>query len=141
MKIYFISGLGADERAFERLLIPKGYEVKHIPWKPLAGKTTIESYSRLLAEEIDTSMPFILAGLSFGGIIAAEICNYLKPEKLILFSTVKHRKELPLYYRIAGRLKLYKFIPPRLFRLTLWFLYWFFGPLKPHRKSINQFVH
>ncbi|HEX8377120.1 MAG TPA: alpha/beta hydrolase [Pedobacter sp.] len=141
MKLYFISGLGADERAFEKLLIPEGYEVKHIPWKPLSGNTSIEGYSRLLAEEIDASAPFILAGLSFGGIIATEISKYLKPEKLILFSTVKHRKELPFYYRIAGRLKLYKLIPPGIFRSTLWFLFWFFGPLNPTgRVLISSFI-
>jgi hypothetical protein len=43
LKLFFISGLGADERAFEKLLIPEGYEVKHIPWKPLAGNTTIKA--------------------------------------------------------------------------------------------------
>jgi hypothetical protein len=48
---------------------------------------------------------------------------------------------LPFYYRLAGRLKLYKLIPPGLFRLTLWFLCWFFGPLNPAgRILISSFI-
>lgn len=129
MKIYFLSGLGADKRAFERIKLPPGYEMCHIPWAELKGDETIEDYAKQLSERIKTTEPFILAGLSFGGIMAAEISKFIKPQRIILFSTVKTRKELPLLYRLAGKLKLYKVLPVVLLPLLLPFLYWFFGPL------------
>ena len=140
MIIYFISGLGADERAFQRIKLPAGYEIQHIPWEPVKGNETLETYARQLSARIDHSKPFMLAGLSFGGLLAIEISKFLKPEKLILFSTVETRFELPAIYRLAGRLKLYKLLPNVVPTYALRFLYWFFGPLdEAGRKLIAAF--
>jgi pimeloyl-ACP methyl ester carboxylesterase len=141
MIIYFVSGLGADERVFERLQLPQGYEMRHIPWESVAESQTIESYARRLARKIDGSKPFMLAGLSFGGMIATEICKFLEPEKLLLFSTVKTAAELPALYRLAGKLKLYRILPAKIFKITLPFLYWFLGATDEHgRKLISSYV-
>ena len=127
MNIYFISGLGADERIFQKIRLPKGYEIRHIPWQPARAEQSIASYARQMANSIDANKPFMLAGLSFGGMIASEICKFLKPEKLILFSSVKTAAELPALYRLAGKLGLYKIIPGKIYKLTLPFLHWFLG--------------
>ncbi|MGV3508112.1 MAG: alpha/beta fold hydrolase [Sphingobacteriaceae bacterium] len=141
MKIYFLSGLGADKRAFERIKLPPGYDMCHIPWRKLKGNETINEYARQLSKEINNTEPFMLAGLSFGGIMATEISKFIKPQRLILFSTVKTRKELPLLYRLAGKLKLYKVLPVVLLPLLLPFFYWFFGPLdKAGRRLVSAFL-
>ena len=140
MIIYFISGLGADERIFQRLRLPAGYEMQHISWQKTAEKQTIGSYARQMAAAIDSAKPFMLAGLSFGGMIATEICKFLKPEKLILFSTVKTAAELPAFYRFAGKLKLYRVFPPKTYKTVLPFLYWFLGAHDDEgRKLISSF--
>ncbi len=142
MKVYFLSGLGADKRAYKRISLPSGFEVFHIEWKPVRGDESIQEYAQYLSEEIDTSEPFILAGLSFGGIMAIEVSKIVKPVKLIVFSTVRTKSELPLLYRFAGKLRLYKLLPYKLFSLSLPFLYWFFGPLdKEGRVLISEFLH
>jgi len=141
MIIYFISGLGADERVFERLQLPNGYEMRHIRWEPVKIDQSIVSYARQLATKIDASKPFMLAGLSFGGIIAAEICKFLRPDKLILFSTVKTAAELPALYRLAGSLKLYRILPRKIFSVMLPFLYWFLGATdEAGRKLISSYL-
>ncbi|WP_207532530.1 alpha/beta fold hydrolase [Desertivirga arenae] len=140
MKVYFLSGLGADRRAFQNVRLPKGYEMVHLDWIDHFEEESLESYARRMAAEIDAEQPFMLAGLSFGGIVAIEISKFLPPQKLILISTVAIYKNLPFAYRLAGDLKLYKILPERKSSLIKPFLYWFFGPLdKPGRKLIDAF--
>lgn len=139
--IYFLSGLGADERVFSRLKLPVGYVMKFLPWEPIRSGQTIHEYAIQMARNIDYSKPFLLAGLSFGGIVASEICKFLKPERLILFSTVITKHELQPFYRLTGRLRLYKFMSTIFFRLSLPFAYWIFGPLDfEGKKLITDYV-
>lgn len=141
MKVYFLSGLGADKRAFERTRLPSGYEICHIPWEAVSGNESIATYAKKLAQKIDSTQPFMLAGLSFGGLVAREICKFIKPEKLILLSTIRTSKELPSLYKLAGKSGLYKILPASLLPLILPFLYWFFGPLnKEGRKLVAAFL-
>jgi len=141
MNVYFISGLGADERIFKNVSLPDGYEIRHIPWQTVRMEESIQDYARRLARDIDASHSFILTGLSFGGIIATEICKFLTPEKLILFSTVAVRSELPALYKLAGKWHLYKFFPAFSTFLRLPFIYWFFGPLdKACKLLLRDFI-
>ena len=64
-----------------------------------------------LTEQIDSSRPFWLLGHSFGGMLAMELAQQLRPERLILVSSVRSRRELPWYGRLAGRLKLHRLVP------------------------------
>ena len=41
----------------------------------------LASYSKRLSEQIDQSEPFILIDVPFGGMIAVEILQFLKPIK------------------------------------------------------------
>lgn len=141
MIVYFLSGLGADERAFEKISLPDGYEMQHIPWEPVKGYESIDAYAKYLSYNIDTTKPFMLAGLSLGGLVAIEISKIVEPELLILFSTIHTQKNLPAIYRIAGKLRLYKFLHSALLSVTLPFLYWFFGPVdNKGRQLIASFL-
>lgn len=96
--IYMISGLGADGRVFGNLEFPPGYEAHYLPWiKPADANEPIEAYAARMAESIKHENP-ILLGLSFGGIMCVEIARQLNAEKVILLSSIKHRKERPPYY-------------------------------------------
>ncbi|MBE7169681.1 MAG: alpha/beta hydrolase [Williamsia sp.] len=101
--VYFISGMGADERAFGYLDLSfcKPVFVKWI--KPLKGET-LPSYAARLAEQIREPEP-ILVGLSFGGLVAGEIAKLIAVKKLILLSSAKTASEIPFYY------KLLRFLP------------------------------
>lgn len=87
MNVYFISGLGADQRVFKKLEIDKRFNVEHIKWvEPKRGES-LKNYCKKLLNQIDTTQPFQLVGLSFGGMIATEMSEICKPEQIILISS------------------------------------------------------
>jgi esterase/lipase len=114
-KIYCISGLGADERAFAKLHI-EGYEMVHLAWLMPAKNETIGQYAKRMSENIKDENP-VLMGLSFGGIMSIEIARHVTAEKVILISSVKSSKEIPLWMKLAGRLKLNKLMPMRPYKI------------------------
>lgn len=140
MKIYAISGLGANEKVFEKLQLPSGYELIFIPWLIPKEAELIESYANRMAQSIDHSQEFVLLGLSFGGIIAQEVAKIISPIKLLLFNTVKSDDEKPLWIRINRYLHLYKIFPYSLLNkspLVYWFSN-FMQWLNPERPNLDQ---
>lgn len=124
-KVYFISGLGADERAFSKLELP-GINPHHIAWKIPAHNETIEAYATRLRQEITEPDP-ILVGLSFGGIMAIEIAKQLPCKKIILLSSIKHRNEKPMLFNLSAAAGLHKLLPMASFSKPNGLLYYFFG--------------
>lgn len=110
-RVYFISGLGADRRAFRKLTFPTDFELVHLDWIPPLTKESLEDYANRMALGIDTSKPFYLIGLSFGGMLATEISRKLNPLHTFIISSAPVFKELPWYYRLAGVLSLQKLVP------------------------------
>lgn len=107
--MYILSGLGADERVFQYFDFT-GYNVSYIKWVSAGKNQSIENYTKQIISQILHPCPIIM-GLSFGGIIAIEIARQIEVEKVILIASVKQRGELPLFYRLAGRMGLHKLIP------------------------------
>jgi len=113
MNVYFISGLGADCRVFNNIRLPLGHEAVHLHWiKPFKNEF-LRDYALRLAQGIDQTKPYVLVGLSMGGMIATEIANHLNPVFTILISSVPLSAQLPRYFRIGGRFRLYRLVPPR----------------------------
>lgn len=111
MNCYFISGLAADHRVFKYIQLPPGYEMIHLPWiSPVKGET-LASYALRMAEGIDDSEPFVLIGLSMGGMIASEISTVKKPVQTILISSIPNATALPVYFKWAGYLRIPKLVP------------------------------
>lgn len=108
-KIYCISGLGADERVFTKIKIP-GCQLQHLQWLVPNNEEPIEQYASRMAEQIEDDNP-ILMGLSFGGMMCIEIAKLKTAEKIILISSISTFKELPLWMKIAGKLRLNRIIP------------------------------
>jgi pimeloyl-ACP methyl ester carboxylesterase len=116
MNIYFIPGLGADKKIFRGIKVSEGCKAFYIEWiKPLKNET-LESYSYRLAEQINTTQPFIIVGLSFGGMLAAEIIKRFPAGRMIILSSVASSGHLPFYYRIAGKMRMHKLIPVSLMK-------------------------
>jgi len=124
-EIYIFSGLGADERVFQRLDL-SGYSVSFIKWQTPFNNESIENYSTRLLDQINSNRP-ILIGLSFGGLIAIEIAKQIDTEKVILISSAKRRSEIPFYYRLAGKLQLHKLLPTAFLKHSNFITNWFFG--------------
>lgn len=108
MNVYFISGLGADRRAFEKIKLNEDFTMHFIDWIEPHAKESIEEYAKRLSSSIDKAKPFVLCGLSFGGIMAIEIAKQISCKKVILISSISHRNELPPIYRMMGALKIHR---------------------------------
>ncbi|NIJ55290.1 alpha/beta hydrolase [Dyadobacter arcticus] len=87
MNVYFLSGLGADKRVFSKLKLDDQFVVNHIEWIKPEKKETLAHYASRLIAQIDTTRPFQLVGLSFGGIIASEMSDIIQPKQIILISS------------------------------------------------------
>ena len=118
MKVYFISGIGADYRLFTHLRLPEGYESSYIHWIDPLAEEKLKDYAVRLIEQIDTREPFILVGLSLGGIMAVEIAKKSPPVGTILISSIPVSAHLPPYFKLAHRLQLSKLIPASLLKMA-----------------------
>lgn len=116
MTVYFISGLGADERAFYKIKLPRGYQAVFLDWiTPLASES-FPDYAKRFSQSIKQDEEFVLIGLSFGGMLASEIAKITSPRKLIIISSLSSYKELPWYFKLAGKLGIHRIISPSLYK-------------------------
>ncbi|PLX01627.1 MAG: alpha/beta hydrolase [Marinilabiliales bacterium] len=106
--VYFVSGLGADEKVFQNLHIHS--DTTTIQWVDPAGRETISEYALRLTDQIKSANS-VLVGVSFGGIIALEIARLLPVKKVILISSMKSPEEIPSRIRFIGKCGLQKVFP------------------------------
>ena len=92
--LILFSGMAADERLFEPqralpylLITPKWIE-------PEAGER-LPDYARRMASRIDKPDRFIIGGVSFGGMVAAELAADLAPAGLVLIASCLSARSIP----------------------------------------------
>lgn len=138
MKIYGISGLGADKRVFKYLTLE--HELIPIEWiKPKKRETLIEYSERLIKKyEIGNEEEFGVLGVSFGGLVATEISKLKKPKFTILISSVETRKELTGIMKLVGKLKLIELIPEKLLNPPKIVAHFMFGTKK--KELLNSII-
>jgi pimeloyl-ACP methyl ester carboxylesterase len=127
MNLYFISGLGADKRVFRKLQIPESFIIHHVEWVPVHPEDSLSQYCSRLIEQLPFAEPFILIGLSFGGIIAMELSKKIRPVQTVLISSISGPHELGTIYTLLAKLKFQKIIPLRFFLKPSRVLYRLFG--------------
>ena len=89
-KLILIPGLGTDERLFERqrsafpdLWVP--------PWILVRGNEGLADYAARMAGVIANKQtePFVLGGVSLGGMLAYEIARHVKPQAVVLIASCR----------------------------------------------------
>ena len=109
-KIFFISGLGANKLAFSKIEdLP--YEKVCVPWIKMHPDDTITSYSSRMIKANNITQEDILVGLSFGGLIAQEMCKQLNKDEVILISSFQKKEHLRPLFRKSLDLNLNALIP------------------------------
>jgi pimeloyl-ACP methyl ester carboxylesterase len=111
--VYFFPGTGSDERLFSQITLPTGFKACHIQYPVPARRATMSEYAALLAMQIDTTKPYVLVGVSVGGMLCTELTDRLKPLKTIIISSSKCRQELPRQYRFQKYIPINKIIGAR----------------------------
>jgi pimeloyl-ACP methyl ester carboxylesterase len=110
--VYLFPGQGSDYRIFEKITLDSNYVIKrHITYPIPAKKTTLKEYAKIISAQIDTTKPFILIGVSLGGMLCVEIAEFLRPIKTIIISSAKCRNELPRRYKFQKAIPLNKATP------------------------------
>ena len=138
--VYVFSGLGADERVFHKIDF-KGYDAHFIQWITPLKNESIEAYALRLTAQIKMMNP-ILVGLSFGGMMAVEVAKHICTEKIIIISSAKNSKEIPFYFRLAGKLGLPKIIPSTALIKINVFTNWFFSNRTAEdKKMLSAILH
>jgi pimeloyl-ACP methyl ester carboxylesterase len=133
-KVYFISGLGADKRAFSFLDL-SFCEPVYIEWiKPLP-KESLKNYALRLKDQIPDPSPVII-GVSFGGMLATEIAKSDPSAKAIIIASNKTKNEFPKIFLAGKYVPAYKWVPPSLLKKATLIRNKFFGPKGEKQKEM-----
>ena len=100
-KIVFLPGLGADSRLFlhQRKVFKNSIAPPWLspePGEPLAG------YARRWARKLKLNRNSCLVGVSFGGMVAQEMAQWVRPKAVILIGSCRSAKSVPFYLKMAG---------------------------------------
>ena len=115
--VYFISGLGADERVFQFLALSK-IEHRFIQWIKPKTRENLAAYCERLTSQIDTTQEVFLIGLSFGGIVAQEISKIITCKKIIIISSIKSIQEFSWQLKLVRQIQIHRIVPHWLLTLS-----------------------
>jgi hypothetical protein len=101
--------MGVDGRLFKNLKL-KDCNIIHVKWLSPLKNESLPGYAMRLSAQIDTDKPFVLIGVSFGGMCCVEIAKRLKPLKTFVISSCKISKELPWKITLWKNLAVYRYL-------------------------------
>ena len=129
--VYLFPGQGSDARLFKHLELPPGYDTVNISYPIPNKRESLHTFALRFIEQIDQSSPYILMGVSLGGMICTELTDTLAPLKTILISSAKGIHELPNRYTFAQNVPINRLIPKRITKGSARLLQ---GIVEPDRK-------
>jgi pimeloyl-ACP methyl ester carboxylesterase len=124
---YLIPGLGADERVFQNLQPLLRGPSQVLRWLLPEPDETLPHYAARMAESIPAEQPCLLVGVSFGGVVALEICRIRPQARAVLISSVPDASCLPLLLRLIRGSGAYRLFPPQWLKLFPRAGQWYFG--------------
>ncbi|NVK08930.1 MAG: alpha/beta hydrolase [Tenacibaculum sp.] len=112
--LYFVPGLAANTKIFERISLPEEhFELHFLDWMlPTSINESIEEYAQRMCTKIQHKNP-VLIGVSFGGIMVQEMSKIIDCKKIIIISSVKNNKEFPKRFKLVQVTKAYKLFPSK----------------------------
>lgn len=140
--IYFVPGLAASSKIFDKLNLPASlFELHFIEWLiPTSKNESLESYAQRMALLVQPKNA-VLIGVSFGGIMVQEMSAFLNSEKIIIISSIKHPSELPIWLAFIKKFRLYKLFPSSIVtHLDTLIPYIFFPALKKRLSFYQRYL-
>jgi len=138
MKVYFIPGLAADKKVFRHIRLPDEFEPVFLEWITPRKGEILQEYAYRMATQIDINEPYILIGLSFGGMLAVEIAKKYSPRKVILIASIAHHHHLPAYYRAVYHSGMHRVIGPNMLKKAVYFKRYFTAESGEDKQLIRQ---
>jgi hypothetical protein len=140
MKLYTISGLGADEKVLEKLTFNEEIELVHIPWLIPDLNEEFSDYVLRMSAFIDSSEEFYLLGYSFGGILVQEIHKLKPAKKIVIMASIRCDLEKSKLIIAGQKTNAVKYIPLRVFNDKSTLFYTFFRKLfDPKNPKLTQY--
>lgn len=121
-RVYFLPGLGADHRMYFGQKQITELDIHFIDYLPPEKGEDFRHYVKRLSELIDQSQPFSLIGTSLGGIMVIEMTKIMNPEQVVILSSVKTRKELPLWMRFFSYVPIHRLLTGKILLLMFFIL-------------------
>lgn len=135
MKLYIVSGLGADALVLEKLKFNPSVEPIFIDWLMPSPNEKFKDYIVRMAENIDVNEDFYLLGYSFGGLIVQEIHKLKPAKKVVILGSIRCDKEKSKFIKFGEYTKLPRLLPQKLFNENSAIVYTFlrkvFDPKNP----------
>jgi pimeloyl-ACP methyl ester carboxylesterase len=116
--VYLIPGQGADGRLYGRLRL-ENCDTTIIGFPVPLKHETLPQYAKRLSVKIDTTHPFYIIGVSFGGMCAVEIAKFLHPVKVIIVSSASTQSEIPFRYKFQRVIPLNRLFGGRFCKLMV----------------------
>lgn len=140
--VYFVPGMAAGGEIFQNIRFPEEqYQIRVLEWLIPNKSESLKEYAHRMALRIKEPNS-ILIGVSFGGVVAQEMTQFLKLKKVIIISSVKTRHELPRRMKMAALTKAYKLIPTSLVLSVEDLTKFSIGPRTKKRLSMyQQYLH
>lgn len=133
-ELFLLSGLGADQRVYDFVDL-SDHHVHHIHWISPFSNEKLQQYARRLCQQITSANPVVI-GVSFGGIMAMEIGKIIDTEKIILISSARTKRDIPLNFKITGKLRLHRTMPSSFMKSNNPVTSWLFGARTPKEKAL-----
>lgn len=108
--LFFISGLGADARAFDRISL-EGYPKTHLHWLIPERGETMHTYAKRMAVGVNAAPHPVVIGVSLGGMLAAEMTSLVPHMHAILISSIKSPEERSIILKIGRLFPIHGLIP------------------------------
>lgn len=107
MKVYALSGLGADERLFQNLNLPNNFELVPLSWIAPGSSGSITDYASRILTYYQLEEDSVILGVSFGGMIAQELAQQSNVKALVLISTMTDRADMPIALKTAAAARIH----------------------------------
>ncbi|MBC7557716.1 MAG: alpha/beta hydrolase [Chryseobacterium sp.] len=111
MKVYVISGLGADFTVLNKLKFDQSLKIIPIDWLIPNQNETLKDYAFRMAETISADEDFYLLGYSFGGILVQEIHKIKPAKKIVIIASIKSDTEKSLVMKAGKMTKITQILP------------------------------
>ena len=111
--VYWMPGMAASSKIFEYLRLPTShFEQVFLEWEVAAEGDDLKDYAKKCAQTILPGS--ILIGVSLGGLLVQEMARYCHPQKVIIISSIKSKKELPPKMWFARYTRAHRLLPTQL---------------------------
>ncbi len=135
-RVYLIPGQGSDYRIYNNIQFDEQFDTIHIHYITPLPLESMTAYAKRLSVQIDTTTPFYIIGVSLGGMIACELTDIIKPEKVIIISSADNATEIPELYHFFSNYPLHAIIPSSVFKYSTFIMQPLYEPDRKLERSI-----